>query len=193
MRDEMQLMKYIKITKNVVYGLLIAALIVIVGGVVLSRFDTPFSYRLFSVESGSMEPDIHVGSVVAVIARSDYTVGDVITFRPSGSKSTVTHRIAEAQTDSNTEQIHYTTKGDANSANDVSTISKSQIIGAVVFSIPLLGYPVMFAQTQMGFVMLIIIPSTIIVYHEVLEIKKEMTKIIKKKVKENEKSKPEEL
>ncbi|PIP56861.1 signal peptidase I [candidate division WWE3 bacterium CG22_combo_CG10-13_8_21_14_all_39_12] len=178
-------MKYLLIAKNIVYGFLIVSLVVIVSAFVFTKIDTPFSYRLFTVESGSMEPYILTGSVVFVSPQDTYEVQDVVTFNPSGSGKTVTHRIVEEQTDENLENKIYFTRGDANEQKDLNTLTADRIIGKVWARIPYVGYPVAFAQTQIGFILLIIIPATLIVYHELVTVKDEVVKVVHKRKEKN--------
>src|SRR4030042_2862727 len=50
--------------------------------------------KLFTVQSGSMEPAIKAGSMVVVKAQSDYQIKDVVTFRgQENQQKTTTHRI----------------------------------------------------------------------------------------------------
>ena len=92
----------------------------------------------YVVTSGSMEPTISKGSIVFVNTR-DRTpeVGEVMTFRVSEDPSSmvVTHRVYEVN-----ENGDCITKGDANDAVDLNTITPSQVIGIDIWTIRLLGY-----------------------------------------------------
>lgn len=93
-------------------------------------------YRSFAVMSGSMEPDYPVGCLVYAKAVAPETVreGDVITFRLSDSV-VATHRVVSVDGDAKT----FTTKGDANANADGRPIAFGELIGKVMFSLPLLG------------------------------------------------------
>ena len=112
-------------------------------------------------------------------------MGDIITAKLGEDASvknpnnTVTHRIIEIDNTSDTPI--YTTKGDANDVKDLSPRLPNLILGKVIFAIPYIGYPVGFAKTQTGFILLIVIPATIIVYSELLNAKKEVQSIIKRR------------
>jgi len=132
-----------------------------------------------------MEPAIKTGSVVIVKEQEEYKEEDIITFTTDNNNdATVTHRITEIE--ETEEGKIFSTKGDANNVEDGSDISEEQVIGKVVGSIPLLGFPLAFSRTPMGFILLIIIPATLIIGGEFLNIKNEV-KNIKKKKEENEK------
>ncbi len=93
-------------------------------------------YQPFVVLSGSMEPDIPVGSLIFIdttdAGRGDLQVGDVICYRLQDTY--VTHRISEIDSLGN-----YITKGDANDTIDFQPVSFEQIIGKAWFHIPFLG------------------------------------------------------
>jgi signal peptidase I len=165
---------------KVIYGLIIIVLLVIITAMLVSYFGIPNGLRLYTVQSGSMEPAIHVGGVVIDRIAKDYVVGDIISFSPNNNpKNIVTHRIIALKEKNN--KLYFLTKGDSNRTPDADIIQGSMILGKVVFSLPLLGYPVAFARTQTGLIVLIIIPATLIIYSEILNIKNEISKIIKNK------------
>lgn len=163
--------KFGKIINNVVTTLVaLFALLIIASS--LNVFGT----RMFVVKSGSMEPEIHTGSVVFDRASADYGIGDIITFKVPNSKDTVTHRISEVRTDVEN-KIFYQVKGDANNTPDTDLVSKENVIGKVSFSIPYVGYLVAFIKTLPGLVIFIIIPATIIIYQELANVKTEIQRL----------------
>jgi signal peptidase len=107
--------------------------------------------QLLAVMSGSMEPVIHVGGIVAVrpVAVSDLQVGDVITFANQGNPDVlVTHRIVSL--DARGGQTVITTKGDANDTIDALTVSASRAVGRVDFTLPWLGYLMMWLASPIA-------------------------------------------
>jgi len=145
--------------------------------VIFSRVAIPGGYRIFSVSSGSMEPKIKTGSIVFDKAeKSGYKADDIITYKIS-VKDTVTHRVVDIikQNDYN----YYKVKGDANDAPDQELVPDGNVIGKVLFSIPYLGYLVMFIKSLPGLIIFIVIPATIIIYEEMGKIKKELKKLQK--------------
>lgn len=118
-----------------------------------------------------MEPSLKVGSVIFSRQFPQYNKNDIVTFSPDNdAKNTVTHRIIDIRDN------QFITKGDANNTPDIDTISQDKILGRVIFSIPFIGFIVAFAKTQLGLIIFIIIPATLIIYSEVLNIKKEIEK-----------------
>lgn len=106
-----------------------------------------FGCKNMAVISGSMEPDIPVGSVVCVKETdpSELTEGDVITYAMSGS-TMVTHRIVSI--DKENRQI--ITKGDANDVEDGTPVTFDNVVGKEIFHIPLLGYLSIYIKTPLG-------------------------------------------
>ncbi len=128
---------------------------------------------VYIVTSGSMQPTIQTGSIVFSSPLKNYKTGDVVTFKNSAdSESFITHRIVSVIMGS------YTTRGDANSAIDGAQIKPSQIVGKVIIGIPFLGYAANSAKDPKIFILLVIVPATIIVYEELKYLKKESIKRI---------------
>lgn len=133
-------------------------------------------YKLMVVLSGSMEPAIKMGSIVVIKPEKNYIKKDIITYQDlAKSKTTITHRVFEASGSA------YITKGDANKIPDTTKIFPKQIIGKVIFVIPYLGYPVSFTKTLPGLILVIVIPATIIVYQELVNLKNDIFKKLAQK------------
>jgi signal peptidase len=101
-------------------------------------FSIVFSVLLFtgnlvlSVSIGdSMTPTIQSNSFNVLWKQNAYAVGDVIAFKTQSYP--VLHRIVEACPDG------YITKGDANNVVDPWLVSKQDVIGKLIFSVPYLG------------------------------------------------------
>jgi signal peptidase I len=127
-------------------------------------------YQLKSVLSGSMEPGIKTGSVIAIKPTKNpntYQKGDVITFKSIDNANVlITHRIMEVQTIDS--QIHYVTKGDNNDANDTKPIPAINVIGHYDgFTIPYIGYGLNFYNTDAGKIILLILPGLLLVGYAV--------------------------
>jgi signal peptidase len=125
--------------------------------------------QLRIVQSGSMEPAIGTGAIVAIQPAEQYAVDDVVTFHLQGRPDTfVTHRIIAADRTGATTQ--FTTKGDANPAADTQTITDDQVVGRVVATLPLLGFVFAFVQQPLGFALLVGIPALLVIWNEVRKI-----------------------
>lgn len=180
-------MKKLKLIGSILYWLVFCVLILIAALVGVSAMNMPGGIKFYTVQSGSMEPSIHIGSVVISKPSDNYQKGDIITFKAekdsaiNNPKYTTTHRIYEIETKDGKEQ--YITKGDANNSPDMVPTGKDLVLGKTFFSIPLLGYPVSFAKTREGLIILVIIPATIIIYSELLSIKNETKKLLEQRKK----------
>jgi len=108
--------------------------------------------QVFTVLSGSMEPNYHTGSLIYV-KKVDYReleAGDVITFMLD-EDTVATHRIVGIVPDEEDPTVlRYRTKGDANDAEDGSLVHYKNIIGSPVFTIPKLGYVASYIQNPPG-------------------------------------------
>ena len=166
------------LTLVILFGLLVVASMLPVTG----------NIKLLTVLSGSMEPKIHTGSLIFIKPESDYNIGDVVTRQTDEENVTITHRIIEKK-ESDGQKI-FRTKGDANNAEDNEDVPQDKILGKVFLNVPYLGYPVGYAKTKEGLIIIVIIPATIIIYEEILKIKNEAVKIWKEKKekKDNEKN-----
>lgn len=133
------------------------------------------TYRAYIVQSGSMEPALPVGAIVFTQSSPIYSVGDIVTFSPNGGETLVTHRI------SSIEGSGFRTKGDANEDPDNLIVTRDQIVGKSILSVPKLGYFADFVRTPKGFVFLIVIPASIIIYEELKAVLNEIKSMFTKK------------
>ena len=85
-----------------------------------------------------MAPKLHRGDVVFVkdIPFEELEKGDVVTVRFKSREGTYTHRIVSIDYD----KKEIRTAGDNTNTIDMESAADSQIIGKVIFSIPLIGY-----------------------------------------------------
>ena len=108
--------------------------------------------QVYTVLSGSMEPNYHVGSVIYVreVEPSTLRVGDAISFLIS-ENTVATHRIIEVLPDEkDPDVIRFRTKGDNNDIADTNPVHCNNVLGKVVGTIPLLGYLSDFVQHPPG-------------------------------------------
>ena len=166
--------QFFSVVVNIVY----AAFLLLALAVLLSMFSVG-GVRLYTVMSGSMEPTLSTGSLIFGVPASDYQVGDIVTRTTEDPKVTVTHRISEKIERDGVTVFH--TKGDANDVADTEDVPATSIIGKEWVTIPWLGFAVNFAKTKEGFALVVIVPAVIIVYEEILKIRKEAVAMWKKK------------
>ncbi len=174
---------FLKWVNRIVTSILIL-LLVSVAGIVLSAKLTNgepevFGYQLKTVLSGSMEPNIQTGSIIAVKSvnddeRENLQKGEVITFIEEDRQ--VTHRIVEVtQTDS---LIQYITKGDNNIEPDSRPVLAKNVVAVYKgFTIPHLGYFINFAQSPNGSILFMIIPGILLLGYSILTIWKTLRQL----------------
>lgn len=105
-------------------------------------------YQVYTVISGSMEPELNVGDLLYVkpVAPETIQVGDDISFVLNEDLVVATHRVVRIDA----ENQHFYTKGIANEIEDSEPVHYNNVIGVVRFSIPLLGYVSDFIQNPPG-------------------------------------------
>jgi len=143
-----------KLVHRAVFGgrVIVAALALALFGLAGALFAPPLflQWHPFIVYTGSMEPAIPRGSVVMVqpATYEQLTPGDVITFSvPQKPGLHVTHRIVKIERNADKGGWEVTTKGDANPAPDIWTVSGTQTVGRVVYSIPVAGFILVWLST----------------------------------------------
>ncbi|MNN53203.1 Signal peptidase I W [compost metagenome] len=127
-----------------------------------------FGYQIKTVLSGSMEPGIQTGSIVAIKPGGDmarFQKGDVITFM-NAENILITHRVMDATINTALGEATYTTKGDNNDAADSATVSSTNVVGQYTgVTVPYVGYAMNFAVSRAGSVMLMIIPGLLLLLY----------------------------
>jgi signal peptidase len=116
--------------------------------------------RSFTVMSGSMTPAIRTGDVVIdrKISPLDARPGDVVTFSdPNGGKKLITHRIRSLHVARG--QVQVVTKGDANNTVERWTVPANGRIGRVQLRVPKVGYPLVYAHSRFGLIVLVALPA----------------------------------
>ncbi len=106
-------------------------------------------FELYTVISGSMEPEIPVGSLVFVkdVLPEDVAEKEVIAFYGGkDSNAIITHRVEE----NNVLMGQFITKGDANADVDINPVDYDDLIGRVELSIPQVGTLAQFLTSMDG-------------------------------------------
>jgi signal peptidase I len=126
-----------RIVARVAATTLIVLLLAVVGLlVVLPRLTNGAA---MTVLTGSMAPDLPVGSVVLVrkVDPASLRPGDVATYQQADGPNLITHRIVAI--DKTTTPISFTFRGDRNPVPDPQPVPASAIRGKVWFDVPYLG------------------------------------------------------
>ena len=137
------------------------------------RYTPPFG--LYTIISGSMEPNVKVYDVVCskdIDDLSKIKVGDIITFISTWDLSfgkTVTHRVVSiSKTTSGDYQ--FTTKGDANDSVDGAVVTQDNFVGKVIFRIPQLGRIQFLLAKRVGWLLVVFIPAMAIILLDIIRI-----------------------
>ncbi|ARU52039.1 signal peptidase I [Cellulosimicrobium cellulans] len=123
---------------GVTYGLL--ALVLLLAGLLIVVPKLAGGVPL-TILSGSMEPNLPVGSlaVVVPVEPEDVRIGQIITYLPNPDDPTpVTHRVT-AITHRADGGLTFTLQGDANAAAD-APVQDFQVRARVLYAVPWLGY-----------------------------------------------------
>ncbi|CAH1055386.1 signal peptidase I SipW [Paenibacillus pseudetheri] len=165
-------MRIKKMINNTLSSIMLVIFILLVVAVVLSKASGGepafFGYQIKSVLSGSMEPGIQTGSIVALKPGGDmnrFEKGDVITFR-NEENLLITHRVVEATMNKATGEAMYRTKGDNNDAPDMNPTSSTNVVAEYTgVTVPYVGYAMNFAVSKAGSVVLMIVPGLMLLLY----------------------------
>ena len=147
----------LKKTWNVVSTALVALVVLCAIFLMGSRL---LGFRVFTIISGSMEPEYSVGDLIYVkpVDVDSIKVGDDITFILNEDLVVATHRVVRIDA----EKKHFYTKGLANEIEDNDPVHFNNVIGVPQFSIPKLGYVSDFVQHPPGMYIAIAVGAVLI-------------------------------
>ena len=159
------------------------------------KYEPKFS--VYTIVSQSMEPTISVYDVIIntkVDDIKDVKINDVITFISTSNITygmTITHRVVGTKK-MDTGEVCLITRGDNNTQEDNSCVTKSNLIGVTKAVIPGLGKIQFFLSSSLGWILIIILPALYIIIKDVIkifglakDIKEEEKENINKQIKEN--------
>jgi len=162
--------------------LLISVALIVLPAKITGEVPEVFGYQLKTVLSGSMEPEIKTGSIIAVQSvteeeKNSFTKGDVITFVEE-DHTLITHRITEVKETKS--DVLYTTKGDNNNAEDKNPVLAENVVGVYAgFTVPLAGYLIHFLQSPNGIIIFLIVPGFLILCYSIFNIWRVLSKVEK--------------
>ena len=174
MRKEV-LKKIFSIIKGIVNTLIILVVLAFVLIVCLQRFsDNKISflnYRIFTVVTGSMEPKYKIGDVLIAKEKepSEIKVGDAISYlanRGEIKNNVVTHEVVNITKDENGKYLFHS-KGLSNLVED-PVVHEEQLYGVVVYKTKLLSFVRKIISTDIGMLLLIVIPILYIIISEMV-------------------------
>jgi signal peptidase I len=139
-------------------GIAVVSLLVIVAA--LTLIAPYFGWRVDTVVSGSMEPELKVGSIAVTrpVGAEEISVGDVITFRSPTSGKITSHRVLAIESGPS-----FLTEANANEAADSFVIPAREVGGRVCLHVPLAGYVLQRLVTPTGLLLLFLFGFAIVV------------------------------
>ena len=143
----------------------LATVIMLMAVAVITFFAPHFGWGVDVVLSGSMEPQVHVGSVVVTrpLDLGNVKAGDIITFRSPLNGTFTTHRVISVE---NSPSLFFRTKGDANEDADPFVVNSKSVVGKVCFNVAYLGYVTQFIKSRLGLLLVLYLPGLTIVLLE---------------------------
>lgn len=149
--------------------LLVCAVFIVIASRAAGGETSLFGYQLKTVLSGSMEPEMQVGSVILVKQTEGddtFESGDVITFMTKDA-ILVTHRIIGVENDGQ----RFITKGDNNNGPDVEPVLAHNIVGKYSgWTLPYVGYAFHYVHTKQGAILFMFIPGLLFLGHAIITI-----------------------
>lgn len=117
--------------------------------------------------SGTQDGHIETGDLIFVgsVSADELEVGDVIAYMSGGSA--VTHRITAIQTDEEG-ALQFTTKGDANNAEDTAPVTETQLVGRYLGRLPKVGDFALFLRQPLGMLLFIGVPLLAFIIYDIL-------------------------
>jgi len=120
-----------------------------------------FGYSICYVITGSMLPTLEVGDAILIkrVPEEEIKKDDIITYLSTTgvlAGNYITHRVEEINLVENT--LVFTTKGDANTANDTEFITYSKIQGVYVRKIFAVKFLISILSKPINFILFIVTP-----------------------------------
>lgn len=148
------------------------AIVLVIALAAASFVPRAFGYTPYAVLSGSMEPELPVGSMVFVrqVEPTDIAVGDNVTFYRSDG-AVVTHQVYEIDPVAQT----IGTQGIANKnadgiiMHDAEYTPFSSVIGIVSFCVPYLGFVNAYCTTMPGLLVVVAVLALLVAASIVLD------------------------
>jgi len=148
---------------------LIALVVTVLAGLTLGKLVPLTGRQTIVIGGGSMSPTIPLGSavVVAAVAPTELTAGDVVSLRIADQNATFTHRIVTVV--DRADGVWIRTQGDANPEPDPTLVPASAVIGRVQLALPLMGYLIILLGQPIGVLFAIGLAGTLLAIAWLLE------------------------
>lgn len=167
------LKKVFKIFKSVLNFVIVVGVSLFVLIICLQRFSNNrlsfFNYRMFTVVSGSMEPEYEIGDVLIAKEKDPSTikVGDAISYLGTIGQfedKVITHRVINIEKDEDGKLLFHT-KGDANLIED-PVVHQDKLYGVVIYKTVILSNIYRVVGTSIGMFIFVVLPILYIIGSE---------------------------
>lgn len=155
-------------------GIILVAVLIMANVVFTPKGNTPkvFGYYVLRIVTGSMEPTYGKDSLIFVKYKNpeEIKVGDVISFYsndPTLEGAVNTHRVVDIEKDGS--KITFTTRGDANNADDLYRTDSRAVLGVVFGSSLILGKLSRLVSNPLIFVPFILLPLVIMMIRSLIQ------------------------
>lgn len=171
-----KILKYLWKTIKVISTILIILVIgVIITQRVFNNNVSVFGYRIFTIATGSMEPEYKVLDIIVVrkVETESIKIGDDVVYMGKEgdfNDKIITHRVTNIIKENDT--IQFETKGTANPTVD-PLIKEDQIFGRVMFKSTILSFINKIINHPIGFYVLIVLPVALLIFFEIVDRMKE--------------------
>jgi len=169
-----------KVLEWMIFGVLIFLYLVVLS----PNLPTKNYISTYIVQTGSMEPVVHTGSIALIQPKQADQVkkGDIIIFTsPKDPKQTILHRVFDIKQKDTS--IDFETKGDNNNAPDNWVVPSISVKGVCIGTIPFVGHPAAFLKTPIGFAFLFGIPALFLVILQIKKIREGIEEEVQKRMK----------
>lgn len=168
--------KIMNIFQNIILILSFLLCIFVVGQRLVFKDSGIFGFRLFTIVTGSMSPELDIGEVILVKETNldKLKKGNLITYRGMSGDykdKIVTHKIVDIKEENN-QKIFYT-KGIKNLSEDPAVYGE-QVYGKVIYKPLILSLLSKIVRNKFGFILLILIPLIAILIYEMISLRKEI-------------------
>lgn len=181
--------KIFNIIQNVLFILSIMICIFVLSQKFILKENGFFGYRSFVIVTNSMSPYIDIGDVI-LVKKVDYNeikMGDIITYnglQGDFKGKIVTHLVKTIEEGEDGERLFYTKGAVSNLIDPV--VHEEQIIGKKIYKFVVISFLSKLIRSNIGFILLILIPLILILVTQVINIAKE-TKQNDDKLEDNKK------
>ena len=151
-------------------------------------------FRIFKIETGSMEPKYHINDVILVkeIDVNKIEVGDALVYKGNAGQMKgriITHEVIEILDEGDKKAFY--TKGISNDTRDPK-VSESQVLGTVIGTLSILTIITNLLMNSYTLYFLIILPASVYLVFVLIHSSEKKERVIQNRIRENQARKEKE-